>query len=80
MKNEMNQALNQKNQTILDFCRQQGIAFTENDKTMYNLQNSRKMHKIFENFMNKDTKIIDLNRVEMPLDPRSSISPLSLSP
>lgn len=38
------------------------------------------MHKIFENFMNKDTKIVDLNRVEMPIDPRSNISPLSMSP
>ena len=60
IQNDMKNEAGQKNQTILDFCREQGIAFTDNDKMMYCLQNSRKMHQMYENFMNNDTKIVNL--------------------
>ena len=39
------------NQTLLDYCREQGIAFTDTDKVMYNLQTSKKLHHILKDFM-----------------------------
>ena len=70
----MKEAEDKKNQTVLDYCRQQEIAFTENDKTMYNLQSTRNLHKLYENFMNKETKIVDLSKVEMPVDQKGKLS------
>jgi hypothetical protein len=43
----------------LDFCREQGIAFTDIDKVMYSLQTSKELHHILTRFLEKDTKIVE---------------------
>lgn len=42
---------NKKNQTFLDFCRNQKIAFTDTDKLMYNLETTKDRHFILSNFL-----------------------------
>ena len=42
---------NKKMKTFLDYCREQSIAFTDTDKVMYNLQQSKDLHYILDKFI-----------------------------
>lgn len=42
---------NKKNQTFLDYCRNEKIAFTNTDKLMYNLETTKDRHYILRNFL-----------------------------
>ena len=37
-----------KTQSLVEYCREQGIAFTDTDKVMYNLQTSKKLHYLLK--------------------------------
>lgn len=44
--------------TLLDYCREHGLPFTNEDKLMYSIQNSRKFHKIFKAFLDRDVDML----------------------
>lgn len=45
---------NNKTQSLLEYCREQGIAFTDTDKVMYNLQTSKKLHYLLKQFIDNN--------------------------
>jgi len=51
-------AQGKKTQTLLEYCREQGIAFTDTDKVMYNLQTSKKLHYLLKQFVDKNMDFI----------------------
>ena len=52
-------AQGKKTQTLLEYCREQGIAFTDTDKVMYNLQTSKKLHYLLKQFVDKNMDFIN---------------------
>ena len=48
---------NKKNQTFLEWCQEQSIAFTDTDKIMYKMQSSSDLHYILLKFLNQKTKV-----------------------
>lgn len=52
----------------MEFCREQGIAFTDTDKVMYNLQTSKKLHYILKKFFIKNTQFLEKEQEELDAD------------
>lgn len=52
----------------MEFCREQGIAFTDTDKVMYNLQTSKKLHYILKKFFIKNTQFLEKENEELDAD------------
>ena len=55
--------------TLLEFCREHGLPFTNEDKLMYSIQNSRKYHKIFKSFMERDVEMLGNEQDQFSLAP-----------